>query len=116
MEARVAGQIMVAGDVVADMDMPVLAMFLAGKGEQLRDLATDSIYQAAALRGVSAALAETSGELTEAGLEEMAEGATRLAVSRGMEVGSEVLAAAGALEVAEGMEDLAASEALDEVA
>ena len=42
--AGVAGQIMVAGDVVKELDMLVLSLFLAGKGDQLRDLAFDSIF------------------------------------------------------------------------
>ena len=114
--AGVAGQLKVAGDVVGKSDMPIMAAFLAEKSELLSQLATDNIFQAAALRGVALALGETGLDLSDAGVEEMAEGATRLAVSRGMAVGSEVLAVAGAAEVAEGIAELAAADVLDEAA
>ncbi len=54
--AGIAGQIMVAGDVVADLDMPVLSDFLRDRGNVLRQMAADSIFQAAATSEIAMAL------------------------------------------------------------
>ena len=64
--AGIAGQLLVISDTVAELDMPVLSNVLFDRGEQLREMATDSVFQSAALRGMAQALgeeAETVGAL-----------------------------------------------------
>ena len=48
--AAIAGQLSAAGDVVAAIGMPVLADFLADKGEDLQEIAVDTILRSSATR------------------------------------------------------------------
>lgn len=114
--AGISGQLQVAGDVVADLDMPVLADFLRDRGDVLRQMAAESIFQYTATRGIASALAEAGEGVEELGANEIAEGLTRLAVAEGLAEGSEELIDEGLADVAAGMEELDESQLLDEVA
>lgn len=111
--AGIAGQVAATGDILSEIDMPILGALLDVKGGRLRELAVDSLFFAAALRGVSAALGETGQDIATAGLTEIEEGATRLAMARGMAAGSEVLASMAEMELEMGEAELSESEVLD---
>jgi hypothetical protein len=110
--ARLAGELEAVGNVVERMVMPVLAGFLFDRGEQLQEIAADTIVRAAGSRALSQVIAAKGLEIEEMGVEEAAEGLTRLAASEALAERSEELAAAG---VVLGMEGVAEVEtALDE--
>ena len=79
--ARIGGELDAVSKVVSELDMPVLAAFLVGRGAQLRDIAADVIIRAASGHAVSHALAATGASVAELGENEMAEGLVRHGVA-----------------------------------
>ena len=51
--AAISGQLDVVAQVVAELDMPVLAAFLEEKSIELQDLAVDGIFRAGATRALA---------------------------------------------------------------
>ena len=57
--ARVSGELSAASVVVARVGMPVLAAFLADRGDQLLGVSVDAIVRAGGTRAIARALADT---------------------------------------------------------
>jgi hypothetical protein len=112
--AAISGQLYVAGDVVAGLEMPVLAAFLEDRGQWLREIAVDTVLRFGAGQALADALAETGLDIEDLGAGEMAEGLTRVAVSEVAAARSDELAEAGAEMVAGGLVEMAAAEAMGE--
>jgi hypothetical protein len=110
--ASIFGELVVVSDVMASLDMPVLASFLEDRGHWLRQIAVDDLLRYGATRALSDAMAATTAEVAEMGGEEMEEGLARMVVSEDMAVRSEELAEAGVEMAAEGLADLAAARAI----
>lgn len=72
--ASITRQLYVAGDVVAGLEMPVLAEFLADPGEWPREIAVDTVLRFGASRTLSDALAKTGLDVQSLGEGEVAEG------------------------------------------
>ena len=62
--ARVSGELGAVATVVSRIGMPVLAAFLADRGDQLLDVSVDAIVRAGGTRAIARALADT-GERVE---------------------------------------------------
>lgn len=92
---RSPGQLAVAADVVAMLDMPVLAEFLADKGDDLRDLAVDAIIKFAAAHAMANTMESIGAQVGEMGADEMVEGLARRTVADAAAQHSEDLAMAG---------------------
>jgi hypothetical protein len=108
--ARMAGELWAVQDVVALLEMPVLAGFLEERGYKLRNLAVRQILSAAAGRGLGQVMAVTGQKIEAIGTDEAAEGLVRLAASEAlaeksadMQKTSEALGKEGADEMARGL-------------
>nr|NIV35401.1 hypothetical protein [Anaerolineae bacterium] len=119
--ASLYGELVVAGDVMAEMGLPVMAAFLADRGQWLREIAVDELRQYGASRALAELMEDTSqqvadlgiGEaLAEAGIEMTAEGLADMAAAEAMRDAGATLALEGIATVAEGAADMGASEAL----
>ena len=93
--ARIAGELWTASDVVALLDMPVLSDFLEQRGERLQQIAVDTIVRFGSTRALSKLVAETGATVGDMGTEEMAEGLTRSVASAAMAASSQEFAEAG---------------------
>jgi hypothetical protein len=91
------------------MQMPVLSIFLAARGERLEDMAVEQIRQAGSTRSLARALASTGQKIGAMGEGEMAEGLVRITVSEGMAERSAELAVAGEILAERGVEEVAAA-------
>jgi hypothetical protein len=112
----IAGQLAVAADVVAMLDMPVLAEFLANKGDDLRDLAVDAIIKFGATRAMSQTMEAMGAKIGAMGADEMVEGLARRTVAEAAAQRSEELAMAGLGYAVSGIENLEIAQAAGEVA
>ena len=90
----IAGQLAVAADVVAMLDMPVLAEFLANRGDDLRDLAVDAIIKFGATRAMANTMETIGAQVGAMGADEMVEGLARRTVADAAARHSEDLAMA----------------------
>lgn len=79
--AAISGQLNATGDLMASIDMPVMAAFLWDRGDRLRELAVDSMVRFALGRSLADVIAETEDEIEALGENELAEGLTRLQMS-----------------------------------
>ena len=107
--AAIAGQLWTVSDVVAGLDMPVLADFLEIKGEELQNIAVEVLLRFGATHALAAYMEETGAEVESLGMEEAFEGAARLDISAGMDARSQELAQTGAALTAKGLSQLAAA-------
>ena len=88
-------QLGVAADIAELRDMPILAEFLADKGDELRDLAVDAILKFAAARALAGTIAATGAKIGGMGADEMVEGLARLSAAEAVAQRSDELAMAG---------------------
>ena len=114
--AAIAGQMSVAGEIVALREMPVLAAFLKTAGNDLHDYAVNSIIKFAASRALGQAMMQTAGRVGEMGAGEMAEGMTRVGVAGRVADASDQMAARGARNLAGGILEVDASMQIGQVA
>jgi len=114
--AAIAGQLWTVSDVVAALDMPVLADFLEVKGEELQEIAVEVLLRFGATHALADYLEETGAEVEALGMEEAYEGAARMDISAEMEARSKELAQAGAELTAQGLSQLAAAGGMHDAA
>lgn len=114
--ASIAGQLWAASNVLETLDMPMIADFLDDKGQELQDLAVDTLLRSGATRGLARAMADTGAEVGELGAGEVAEGIGRLVESAELENQSELLEDAGEQLTEQGLDEVVASEELSEAA
>jgi hypothetical protein len=114
--AAISGQLFAVSEVMDAIDMPVLAAFLETKGEQLHEIAVDTIFRYSATRALGDAMAETGRELDAMGEREVAEGADRMAAAEGLAESSEDMAAEGVERAAHGLAEMAAAQGMHEAA
>jgi hypothetical protein len=76
--AAISGQLFAVSELLEAIAMPVLAAFLEEKGEELHDIAVDSIFRYNAARSVGEAMAGTGADIGAMGEREIAEGAAGL--------------------------------------
>jgi hypothetical protein len=79
--ARLSGELQTAGEMVAALQMPVLADFMAERASRLHEMSVEQIRLAISADGVSQVLAAAGKRLTSLGENEVEEGMARLAVS-----------------------------------
>jgi hypothetical protein len=96
------------------LEMPVLAAFLADRGQWWREIAVDTVIRFGAQRALSDALVQTGFDIEELGAGEVDEGLARMAASALAAARSEELAEAGEEMAARGMVEMAAAEAMAE--
>jgi hypothetical protein len=114
--ARLAGELKTVGDVVAVLDMPVLADFLMERGESLQDIASDQLLRFTSTRALASAIKEEGRGIEEMGENEAAEGMVRLAVSEAAAERSKELSQASDALAARGVDELITAELAKEVA
>jgi hypothetical protein len=114
--AAIAGQLWTVSDVVAALDMPVLADFLEVKGGELQNIAVEVLLRFGATHALAEYMEETSSQIEGLGMEEAEEGAARLDIAADMAAKSEELAQAGAELTAQGLSQLAAAEGMRDAA
>jgi hypothetical protein len=109
--ARVSGELSTASAVVERMGKPILAAFLADRGEKLQGLAVDVIMRLGAMRALAQGLAESNARVGELGANEAAEGIVRIAAAGKAAEASETLGAAAVELTMRGVEEAAVAEA-----
>ena len=114
--ARVSGELGATAAVVSRIGMPVLAAFLATRGDQLLGLSVDAILRAGGTRAIARALAETGDRVGTMGDIEAAEGIVRLAAAQGLAERSDDLADSGAALAFEGFQEMVVGEEIRETA
>jgi hypothetical protein len=107
---RVAGEMRIAAAIVARLQMPVLANFLAQRSVALTRMGVQTVVRATGARALSTAIAATGKDLAELSAEEVAEGIVRLAAAEAGAEMSEAMIAAGAARMAVGADELAVAE------
>ena len=114
--AAIAGQLWTVSDVVAALGMPVLADFLEVKGEELQNIAVETLLRFGATRALADNMGKTSSKVGELGAEEVVEGATRLGISDEMAARSDELAKTSADLTAQGLAQMAAASGMRDAA
>jgi hypothetical protein len=114
--ARVSGELATASAVVDRMGMPILAAFLADRGDKLQDVAVDVILRLGAMRALAQGLAASGAKLGEMGTNEAAEGMIRLAAAGKAAEASDALSRAGAELSVRGAEELVVASAARDIA
>jgi hypothetical protein len=114
--ASIAGQLWATSNVLSKFGLPLIADFLEDKGYDLQDLAENVLLRSGATQVLATAMAETSAEVGELGVGEVAEGFKRFAKSEALENQSDLLADAGEQLTEQGLEEVVASEELSEAA
>jgi hypothetical protein len=104
--ARIAGEMSVVSDVVAKLEMPVLALFLAKRGALLEEIAVDQLLRSVGTRALSKALKETAQDIQAMGEQEIGEGVVRTAVASAAADRSDELSLASDLLAARGLDAL----------
>jgi len=79
--ARLAGELSTVGDMMEILQMPVLAEFLADRGEHLQDIAVDQLLRWTGTRALAGAIKEAGRDIEAMGENEIAEGQVRIAVA-----------------------------------
>jgi len=79
--ARLAGELSTVGDMMDVLQMPVLAEFLADRGERLQDIAVDQLLRFTSTRALAGAIKEAGRDIEAMGENEIAEGQLRVAVA-----------------------------------
>jgi hypothetical protein len=110
--AAISGQMAVAAEVMAELDMPIMAWFLEDRADWLREIAVDNLFRYGATRALSDAMAETGLQVAGLGADEVEEGVARMAASDGMAAVSAEWAEAGARKAVEGLAEMAAAEGM----
>ncbi len=107
--ARLAGELLTVSDIVEELQMPVLADFLAERSDRLHAMSLEQIHIAASTEGVSQLLASSGTRISHMGDNEVEEGMLRMQIaqasaakSAAMSQASEELAAQGIEEVVVG--------------
>jgi hypothetical protein len=113
--AAISGELSVLADVLATMDMAVMAEFVFDRSERLHEVAVDNILRFGAMRALSEAMGETSEDLAQMGEDEMIEGEARLDLSAAVGENAEAMAMAGEELIAEGLATLAAAQAAEDM-
>ena len=90
-----SGELGAVAVVVRRIGMPVLAAFLAVRGDELLDVSVDAIVRAGGTRAIARALADTGEHVELLGEAEAAEGVARLVAAEGLAERSEELADEG---------------------
>lgn len=114
--ARVSGELATASAVVERMGKPILAAFLADRGEKLQDLAVDVIMRLGAMRALAEGLIESSARIGELGVNEEAEGLVRIAAAEKVAEAGEVLEIAAVELTIQGVEKVVVAAAAGSVA
>ncbi|MBK8048289.1 MAG: hypothetical protein IPK16_14910 [Anaerolineales bacterium] len=76
--ARLSGELETVGEVMERMGMPVLAAFLADRGEILQDIAVEVVLRLGSTRALAQALAASGSDLRALGENEVGEGLVRM--------------------------------------
>ena len=113
--ASIGGQLQAVGDVVYDLDMPLLAEFLESLGSRMRELSADTIHRFGATRALARALAETGASVEDLGSNEVGEGMMRIEAAEEAAVLSEVADEVGRELRSEGRAEMAAAREIREV-
>jgi hypothetical protein len=108
---RVAGELRVAAAIMARLQMPVVAAFLATRGHRLTQMGVQSVVRAGSARALGAALQATGAELADLSAEDVAAGVVRLAAAEAGGEMSAAMSAAGSMQEAIGEEEVAAAAA-----
>ena len=116
MQSRVSGELATASVIVDRMGKPILAAFLADRGEKLQDLAVDVIMRLGAMRALAQSLADSSAKIGELGANEAAEGFVRIAAAGRAAEASEALGVMGAELTVQGVEEVIIAEAARQTA
>ncbi|HRX03412.1 MAG TPA: hypothetical protein P5148_09725, partial [Anaerolineae bacterium] len=107
--AAIGGQLQAVGDVVLDLDMPLLAAFLGSLGDRMRQLSADTIHRFGATRALARALAETGEAVGDLGSNEVGEGLMRMEAAEEAAVLSDVADEVGRDLRSEGRAEMAAA-------
>ena len=78
---RMAGELDTIAQVVAKLEMPMLAAILEDRSIELQDIATTTVLRSASTRGLSELMSATGKELNAMGETEMDEGVLRVAAA-----------------------------------
>jgi hypothetical protein len=114
--AAIAGQLWTASDVVAALDMPVLAGFLEVKGENLQRIAVEILLRFGATSVLADYIQQTGAAVGGLGIEELDEGISRLNIADKMDVASEKLVEKSDELTAQGLVSIAVSSGMKDVA
>lgn len=106
----------VVGDVVSILDMPVLAEFLAERGEQLQDIAVDQLLRYMSTRALAGAIKQAGQDIEAMGEQEVEEGLLRMAVSEAAAERSAELSVASDALAARAVDEMVTAEIAREVA
>jgi hypothetical protein len=104
--ARISGELQTASDLVAELQMPVLSLFLAERAGRLHEMSLEQIHVAISTEGVSQLLAASGTKIGELGENEVEEGYTRLEVAEAVEAKSSVMSNASDELAVQGVEEL----------
>ncbi|MFN2243726.1 MAG: hypothetical protein ACK2U2_15645, partial [Anaerolineae bacterium] len=72
--ASLFGELTVASDIMEALDMPVMAAFLADRGQWLREIAVDELMQYGTQRLLAEAMGDTGVQVADLGAGEVEEG------------------------------------------
>jgi hypothetical protein len=114
--ARVAGELSTVGDMMDVLQMPVLAEFLADRGQQLQDIAVDQLLRFTSTRALAGAIKEAGEHIEAMGEDEVVEGMMRGAVSEAAAARSAELSAASDALAGKAVDELATAAIAREVA
>lgn len=114
--AAIAGQLWTASDVVAALEMPVLAGFLEAKGENLQGIAVEILLRFGATRVLAEYIQQAGAAVGDLGAEEMDEGISRLKIASKMDTASEKLVEKSDELTVQGFVSMAASSGMRDAA
>jgi hypothetical protein len=106
---RLSGELRVVGNIVSQLEMPILAAFLGDRSERLNEIAIDTVLRAAASRSLTELIEATGQRIGEMGEEEIDEGVLRLAASDIAAERAADLTAAGLALGVQGLDELDAA-------
>jgi hypothetical protein len=110
--AGISGQMNAVGDLVASMDMLVLASFLWDRSDRLRELAVETMIRFSAGQALAEAIEEAEEEIEELGANEIAEGLVRLEMADEFAAEASMMATAGIISAEASMIEAAVAEEL----
>lgn len=90
--ARLSGELETVGEVMERMGMPVLAAFLADRGEILQDIAVEVVLRLGSTRALAQALAASGADIAALGRNEVGEGLVRIVAAEEAAAASDALA------------------------
>jgi hypothetical protein len=109
--AHLAGELKTVSEVVAVLDLPVLAEFLMEMSESLQDIASDQLLRFTSTRALAGTIKGEGKGIEERGENEAAEGMVRLAVSKSAAERSKELSQASDALAARGVDELLTAKA-----